>query len=262
MDGLRSLFHVFFNPAGIADSFPEILRVGLPNTLILASLTIVFSVSWGLIVALALISSKPYLRIPARIYVDVLRGLPGLLTIALIGFGLPISGIRPFGRNVFAYAILALSLISGAYICEIFRSGIQSIERGQMDAARSLGLSHWKAMRYVVVPQGIRRVLPALSNQFIIIIKETSLVFVLGLLVSERELFSVASDRSLATGTQEALVAAGICYLALTIPLTYLVNWLDRRLREGNATRAGAGPGPTRDSRSEGMATVDEPQHG
>ena len=124
--------------------------------------------------------------------------------------------------------------MAGAYIGEIFRAGIQSVEKGQGEACRALGLTHTQSLRLVVIPQGVRRVLPALVNQFIGIIKDSSLVYFLGLVTSQRELFRIGEDDSVSTGNLSPLVATGLCYLLLTVPLTHLVNYIDKRLREGS----------------------------
>ena len=129
--------------------------------------------------------------------------------------------------------------MAAAYIGEIFRSGIQSVEAGQLEASRALGFSYSSSMRLVVVPQGVRRVLPALVNQFISLLKASSLVYFLGLVASQRELFQVGRDLNAQTGNLSPLVAAGLFYLMLTIPLTHLVNYIDARLRRGR-------PRPTR----------------
>ena len=123
--------------------------------------------------------------------------------------------------------------MAAAYIGEILRSGIQSVESGQLEASRALGFSYPSSMRLVVIPQGIRRVLPALVNQFISLLKASSLVYFLGLIASQRELFQVGRDLNAQTGNLSPLVAAGLFYLALTIPLTHLVNYIDRRLGRG-----------------------------
>jgi His/Glu/Gln/Arg/opine family amino acid ABC transporter permease subunit len=232
-DGLQRLWRTFFDIDQILGILPEMLMVGVPNTLLLAFVAVVIGTIIGLVVAMMLISRNAAIRVPARTFVDVFRGLPVILTIYLIGQGLPIAGIRIFGQSSYAYAAFALGLIEGAYISEIFRSGIQSVERGQMEASRSLGMSYFETMRWVIVPQGIRRVLPALTGQFIHIIKGSSLVYLLGLLPDQREIFSIASDASHISGTLSPMVAAGLVYLCLTIPLTYAVNAFDRRLRDG-----------------------------
>lgn len=233
--GIHNLLQTFFNWGEMRHVLPQLLSVGLLNTLILAVSAIISGTAIGLVLATLLVSRRVLLRFPARSFVDVFRGLPIIVTILLVGQGLPIAGIRPFGRSSYPYAVLALAIVSGAFIAEIFRSGIQSVERGQMEAARSLGLSHYQAMVQVVIPQGIRRVLPALANQFVAMVKDSSLVYLLGLLSSQRELFSIAQDATNNTGSLSPMVAAGIFYLALTVPLTHLVNVFDNRLRQGRS---------------------------
>lgn len=230
---MRDFFHTFFDFPEILGILPAILTEGLRNTLLIAGLAIVFGVVAGILLAMPLLSERRLVRLPARLYVDVFRGLPAIVTVSLVGVGLPAAGIRPFGRDPLGYAVLAIGLISAAYSAEIFRSGIQAVAVGQLHAARSLGMSYLTAMRVVVIPQGVRNVLPALAGQFIIDIKESALVYLLGLGVGQREIYFLAQERQAATYNSSALVAAGLCYLLLTIPLTYAVNLLDRRMREG-----------------------------
>jgi polar amino acid transport system substrate-binding protein len=139
-------------------------------------------------------------------------------------------------NNPYPLGIAALGLMAAAYIGEILRAGIQSVDPGQLEASRALGFSYSTAMRLVVVPQGIRRVLPALVNQFIALLKASALVYFLGLIANQRELFQVGRDLNAQTGNLSPLVAAGLFYLILTIPLTHLVNYIDTRLRRGRAT--------------------------
>lgn len=230
---MSEFLHTFFDPGELGRAFPALLTEGLRNTLLIAGLAIAFGVVAGVLLAVPLLSHRRFVRLPARVYVDVFRGLPAIVTVSLIGLGLPAAGIRPFGREPLGYAVLAIGLISAAYSAEIFRSGIQAVPAGQLNAARSLGMPYLLAMRVIVVPQGVRNVLPALAGQFIIDIKESALVYLLGLGVGQRELYFIAQERQAATYNSSALVAAGACYLILTIPLTYLVNRLDRRMRTG-----------------------------
>src|SRR4051812_23737969 len=217
----------------MADVLPNMVLVGLKNTLILAAASTVIGVVLGMILAVMGISQSRWLRIPARVYTDIFRGLPAIVTILLIGQGFARIGRDLFGPSPYPLGILALSLIAGAYIGEIFRSGIQSVERGQLDATRTLGLTYGQGMRLVVIPQGIRRVLPALVNQFIGNVKDSSLVYFLGLLASERELFRVGQDQAVVTGNLSPLLLAGLFYLIITVPLTHLVNYIDARMRVG-----------------------------
>lgn len=182
-------------------------------------------------------SSYLPVRLTSRVYVDVFRGLPAILTIYVIGQGLPLSGLTLFGDFTYGYAALAIGLIEGAYMSEIFRSGIQSVDRGQTEAARSLGLTAMRTMRRVVFPQGARRVLPALTGQFIIVIKSTALVYLLGLTSAQREMFAIAQDNAVLQANLSPLTAAGLIYLALTVPMSHLVNAWERRLREGPRAR-------------------------
>ena len=230
---LDNVLHSFFDLHSMAAVLPEVLAYGLRNTLVLALAATVIGILLGLVLAVMGVSGSRWLRVPARTYTDVFRGLPAILTILLIGQGLAPLTTQWFRGNPYPLGILALSLISSAYIGEIFRSGIQSIDPGQLKACRALGMSYPSAMRLVVVPQGIRRVLPALVNQFIAIVKDSSLVYFLGLLTTQRELFRVGQDAAVTTGNLSPLVTVGLCYLVITVPLTYLVNWTDHRLRTG-----------------------------
>ncbi len=233
MNWLENLRRSFLDWESMAEVLPNMIAVGLKNTIILAFASTVLGTIIGMILAVLGISHSKWLRIPARIYTDVFRGLPAIVTILLIGQGFARIGRDLFGPSPYPLGILALSLIAGAYIGEIFRSGIQSVERGQMDASRALSMSYGQGMRLVVIPQGVRRVLPALVNQFIGNVKDSSLVYFLGLLASERELFRVGQDAAVVTGNLSPLLLAGIFYLVITVPLTHFVNYIDYRLRTG-----------------------------
>ncbi|MCV7219670.1 ABC transporter substrate-binding protein/permease [Mycolicibacterium elephantis] len=214
-------------------AIPVLFSTGLPNTLILTICASVIGLVLGMVLAVAGISRHRLLRWPARVYTDIFRGLPEVVIILLIGLGLgPVVGDLT-GNNPFPLGIAALGLMAAAYVGEIFRSGIQSVEAGQLEASRALGFSYSASMRLVVVPQGVRRVLPALMNQFISLLKASSLVYFLGLVADQRELFQVGRDLNAQTGNLSPLVAAGLFYLALTVPLTHLVNHIDARLRRG-----------------------------
>ncbi|MGO1074613.1 amino acid ABC transporter permease/ATP-binding protein [Inquilinus sp. CA228] len=235
MDWLETLRRSFLDWDAMGEVLPMMIAVGLKNTLILAFASTVLGIAIGMTLAIMGISRSPWLRIPARIYTDVFRGLPAIVTILLIGQGLARAGRELFGPSPYPLGILALGLIAGAYIGEIFRSGIQSVDRGQMDACRALSMSYGQAMRLIIVPQGIRRVLPALVNQFIGNVKDSSLVYFLGLLASEREIFRIGQDQAVVTGNLSPLLLAGVFYLLVTVPLTHLVNLIDTRLRVGRS---------------------------
>ncbi|MDP9985846.1 MULTISPECIES: amino acid ABC transporter permease [Arthrobacter] len=233
MDWFNTIIRTFFDFGAMAEVLPQLLAVGLLNTLIISIAATVLGTVLGMVVAVMGISPSKWLRIPARIYTDLFRGLPAILTILLIGQGFARLSQSIFGPSPYPLGIIALSLIASAYIGEIFRAGILSVDKGQGEACRALGMSYAKSMALVVVPQGVRRVLPALVNQFIAIVKDSSLVYFLGLLVSERELFRVGQDAAVLSGNLSPLVAAGLFYLVITVPLTHLVNYFDNKFRTG-----------------------------
>jgi polar amino acid transport system permease protein len=238
MDWLNTIIRTFFDFGAMAEVLPQLLAVGLLNTLIISIAATVLGTVLGMVVAVMGISPSKWLRVPARIYTDLFRGLPAILTILLIGQGFARLSQSIFGPSPYPLGIIALSLIASGYIGEIFRAGILSVDKGQGEACRALGMSYAKSMALVVVPQGVRRVLPALVNQFIAIVKDSSLVYFLGLLVTERELFRVGQDAAVLSGNLSPLVAAGLLYLVITVPLTHLVNHFDNKFRPGRRRAA------------------------
>lgn len=235
---LEQLKDTFFDWSLYRKAFPDLIKTGLPNTLILALVSGVLGTLLGMLLAVMGISRTRWLRWPARVYTDIFRGLPAVVIILLIGLGVGPVVRNITGNNPYWLGAVALALLAAAYIGEIFRSGIQSVEPGQMEAARAIGFGYRQSMTLVVIPQGVRRVLPALMNQFIALIKDSSLIYFLGLLASQRELFAVGRDLNAQTGNLSPLVAAGLMYLVLTIPLTHLVNYIDRRMRTGKPAAA------------------------
>jgi len=233
MDLITILSRTFFDIPSMMDVLPQLLGTGLVNTIIISVAATVLGTLFGLILALMGISPSRWLRVPARLYTDLFRGLPSILTILLIGQGLARFSYQLFGPTPYPLGIFALSLIASAYMGEIFRSGIQSVEQGQMEACRALGMSYGRAMRLVIIPQGIRRVLPAIVNQFIAIIKDSSLVYLLGLMTGQRELFRVGQDAAVLSGNLSPLMLAALFYLVITVPLTHAVNYIDVRYRTG-----------------------------
>jgi polar amino acid transport system permease protein len=207
----------------------DILR-GAVNTIKLAALSEAFGIVLGLVVATFAVSKSRWLRLPAIAYVDVVRGLPLLMMLILVFFGLTFVGVT---LQPFTAAIVGLTINSSAYVAEIFRAGIQSVERGQMDAARSLGMPYATAMLFVIIPQAVRRVIPPLTNEFIALVKDTSLVTILGTTVADRELLTTARQTAASTFSATPYMAASIMYLVITLPLTRVVNALERRLRSG-----------------------------
>jgi His/Glu/Gln/Arg/opine family amino acid ABC transporter permease subunit len=204
---------------------------GAKNTLIMALGGEAGGIVLGLVLSLLALSSRRVVRAPARAYINFFRGTPLIWQLSFFYFGLFLAiGWNP---NPFVAAIIVFVLNTGAYAAEVFRAGIQSIERGQVEAARGLGMTYLQSMRYVVVPQAIRRVIPPLMNEFVILIKDTALVLVLGLALNQLEIFSTAQELYSDTFSATPFIAAALGYLIVTLPLIGIVNYAERRLRSG-----------------------------
>jgi His/Glu/Gln/Arg/opine family amino acid ABC transporter permease subunit len=204
---------------------------GAKNTIFLAFIGEAGGVILGLVLAILVLSKRRVVRAPARTYINFFRGTPLLWQLSVFYFGLALGFRLPL--SAFQTAMLVFALNTGAYAAEVFRAGIQSIERGQMEAARSLGMSYLQSMRFAIVPQAVRRVIPPLMNEFVILIKDTSLILTLGLAESEFDLLTLARTGYAETFNATFYVAAAVGYLAVTLPLIRLVNMVERRLRSG-----------------------------
>jgi His/Glu/Gln/Arg/opine family amino acid ABC transporter permease subunit len=221
----------FFNLEQLEGLGTTFLR-GALNTVILAFAAELLGIIIGLTLAMLALSKRRVIRAPARLYINVFRATPLLWqllffsTVMVVGFGL-------FPRDPYPVAIIILGLNAGGYSAEIFRAGIQSVERGQLEAARSLGMSYGQSMRYAILPQAVRRVIPPLMNEFVILIKDTSLVAILGLTFIQRELLATGRDAVLETGNSTAYLGTALGYLVVTLPLIRLVTWAESKLRSG-----------------------------
>jgi polar amino acid transport system permease protein len=253
MDFIFNYYFDFKNYV-FADGHFDQLMDGFWFTIKLSLLGGGLSLAWGLVLAV-LRQSRTRAMTPIRwlaiAYIDVFRGIPLLLVLLLVSgvsvFGAPIGGeilprdlVSPtwLGQpSPFWYGIAALTLTYGAYMAEVYRAGIEAVPRGQMEAARSLGMSHSHAMRYVIVPQAVRKVIPPLLNDFIALMKDTSLVAFLGLV----ELTQAGRDIQAESYNGSALVFGAILYLLLTLPLARLVDYLIAR--EQRRTQRGDGGG-------------------
>ncbi|MFN2388145.1 MAG: amino acid ABC transporter permease [Actinomycetota bacterium] len=220
-------FLSFQQPSKQVDAF----LLGARNTVILALTSEFFGILLGLVLALFAISKRAVVRAPARAYINFFRGTPLLWQLTFVGSALPLA--LGLDISVYTAGIIALSLNMGAYSAEVFRAGIQSVERGQLEAARGLGMSYMQAMRYAVVPQAVRRVIPPLMNEFVILVKDTSLVLFLGLATNERELMSVGSQGYGNTFNATFFIYTALGYLAICLPAIRLVNAVERRMRSG-----------------------------
>ena len=202
--------------------FLTTLLGGWPETVKVAIASLLFALVFGLVVALLRLSRWRLIRIPTTAYVEFFRGTPALVQLFVIYFGFPDIGYQPSPLQA---AIVGLGLNGSAYISEIYRAGIESIHRGQMEAALSLGMTPARAMRYIVLPQAMRTMLPPITTFAIVLLKDTAIVWTIGVL----EIMALA--RQLVTATLQANVVylmAGAIYLCMTIPMARIAARLER----------------------------------
>lgn len=205
--------------------FPQILD-GLGITFGTFAVTLVLSLPLGALISLGRVSKNKAVSGILGVYTWVLRGTPLLLQMFLIFFGLPAIGIQLFGRMRLPYVYFAFVLNYAAYFAEIFRSGIQSVERGQLEAARLLGYKGWRLNLKIVLPQVIKRTLPSIGNEIITLIKDTSLVYALGL----AEIFKIARSISTRDVTITPYIVVGVIYLVITAVITKLLNMAEKKV--------------------------------
>lgn len=207
----------------IFDSMPFLLQ-GAGTTVLITIFSLLLGLIIGLFMGIGRISKNPIARIPATIYVQFLRGTPLLVQIFILYFGLP-SALN-INLNPYVAGILALGLNSGAYVAEIVRSGIQSIEPGQMEAARSLGMTHTMAMSLVILPQAVRRILPPIGNEFVLLLKDSSLVSVIAL---PELLFNGKLIASRTYDYFSMYIGVALVYLVLTWGASQIMGYIERR---------------------------------
>ena len=225
-----SLAEDFADPAIIAGMFPDVLLTALKNTILYTSSGFLFGLALGLVLALMRLSSVGPYRWMATIVIEFFRGLPALVVFIALSVGVPIAfpGREIPGGN-FGIATLALGLVGGAYMAETIRAGIQAVPKGQMEAARSLGMSHTRAMVSVVVPQAFRIILPPLTNELILLTKDSSLVYLLGYTTATIELTSFGREVLNQEKSMTPLMVISISYLLITVPLSLVVRRMEAR---------------------------------
>lgn len=222
----------FFNPDAARDilaTFPTALR----NTVVYTAAAFAVGLGLGIVLALMKLSSvRPY-RWIATVYIEFFRGIPALLVVIAFGFAVPVAlGVSI--DSLVLKAALALGMVSAAYIAETLRAGLQAVPRGQVEAARSLGMSSGRTLVTIVIPQAFRIVLPPMTNELILTTKDTSLIFLLGLMPSQFDLTYIGRDAlNSANGGLTGLFVAGGGYLIITIPLGLLARWLEARTGKG-----------------------------
>jgi polar amino acid transport system permease protein len=234
--GWLEVRRAFLNGRFFAESFPGILEKFLINVLAFC-----VAEAFILVVALfiAVLRSLPGpvffpIRVMAIVYTDLFRGIPTILVIYILGFGAPALQLQGVPESAFFWGIVALVLVYSAYVAEVYRAGIESVHPSQLAAARSLGLTRWKALRFVVIPQAVRRVIPPLLNDFIGLQKDTALLALVGVL----ETFRRSQVDVAGTFNFTPYLATAMLFVLITIPMARLTDWLVGRER---ARRQAAG---------------------
>lgn len=213
--------------------------IGAKNTVLLALIAVVIGAALGLLLAICRISKSRLLRFVSTAYVEFVRGTPLLVQLFIIYYGLQAVGIRfpdipvmtailDINFSDFMSGVITMGLNSAAYVCEIFRSGIQSVDKGQMEAGRSLGLSYGQTLQKIIVPQAIRNVLPALGNEFVVVIKESSIVSIIGI---ADLMYKANTVRGNTFQPFEPLLVAALVYFLLTFTLSKLLAYIEKRMR-------------------------------
>jgi polar amino acid transport system permease protein len=241
----RFVFH-FANVEFLRGAGDEFVRASF-NTILLAFVGETGGITLGLLLSVLVLSKRAVVRAPARVYINFFRGTPLIWQLSIFWFGLSLGlgfrfpDIRAGALHLsptYLAAMVVFVLNTGAYAAEVFRAGIQSIERGQMEAARGLGMTYLQSMRYAIVPQAVRRVIPPLMNEFVILIKDTALVSTLGLTAENYEIYTYAREGYSATANATFFTVAAAAYLTVTLPLIRAVNAVEKRLRSGLVTVA------------------------
>lgn len=228
--GWPAIHHAFFDGTEFAASFPYVVRhFGADVFMFVVAELLVLPLAL-MIAVLRSLRGPAFapLRWMAIAYVDIFRGIPTILVIVVLGFGMPGLGLAGVPSSKIFWGIVSLTLVYSAYVAEVYRAGIESIHPSQVAAARSLGLSRMRTMRFVVLPQAIRNVIPPLLNDFIGMQKDAALVSVIG----ASEALRAAQIESAATFNFTPYLAVALLFLLITIPMTRLVDWLIARERK------------------------------
>ncbi|MGW3286642.1 amino acid ABC transporter permease [Streptomyces sp. NPDC001002] len=213
--------------------FPDVITLALKNTVLYTLSGFVVGLALGMLIALMRLSSVGPYRWVAGVYIEIFRGLPALLIFIFIGVAVPLAfpGTEIVG-GTYGKVALALGLVAAAYMAETIRAGIQAVPKGQLEAARSLGFSPARAMISIVIPQAFRIILPPLTNELVLLFKDSSLVLFLGVTLEERELSKYGRDLASQTANSTPILVAGLCYLLVTIPLGFVVRRMEAKAQE------------------------------
>jgi polar amino acid transport system permease protein len=220
----------FLNGDVLPKLFPELISVALKNTLIYTAGAFVFGLLLGLVLALMRLSPVGPYRWLATLFIEFFRGVPALIVFIAFQYGIPTAFPgRQLPGGTFGTVTVALGLVGAAYMAETIRAGIQAVPKGQLEAARSLGMPQGRAMISIVIPQAFRIILPPLTNELILLTKDSSLVYVLGLSLTTEELTQFGREGLSTYVNLTPLFAAAMCYLIITIPLSIVVRRMEAR---------------------------------
>jgi polar amino acid transport system permease protein len=220
----------FFNAEFAREMFPDVITVALKNTLLYTACGFTFGLALGLVLGLMRLSSVGPYRWMSTAFIEFFRGVPALVVFLALSVGVPTAfpGYSVPG-DVLGTATLALGLVGGAYMAETIRAGIQAVPKGQTEAARSLGMSGSRAMISIIIPQAFRIILPPLTNELILLTKDSSLVYLLGYTASTVELTSFGRQALNQDKNMTPLVVISVCYLFITVPLSIVVRRMEAR---------------------------------
>lgn len=224
------LKQAFFRTDIIESMFPTVIVIALRNTVVYTLAAFAFGLVFGTVLALMRLSRVAPYRWVATAYIELFRGLPALLVLFLVGYGIPIAfPDREIPGGVVGQVAIGLGLTASAYMAETIRAGIQAVPKGQLEAARTLGMSHFTAMRTIVIPQAFRIVIPPLTNELILLTKDSSLAYVLGVTAQSIEITKYGRDTLNDMVNATPLLVAGFTYLLITLPLSQVVRRLELR---------------------------------
>lgn len=223
----------FFRIDIATEMFPQVLTRFAVNTLLYTFAAFAFGLLLALILALMRLSPVGPYRWMATAYIELFRSVPALVTILIINFGVPLAFGRRIPGGLFGIAAVGLGMVAAAYMAETIRAGIEAVPKGQVEAARSLGMRPSQAMFSIVLPQAFRIIIPPMTNEFVLLIKDTSLLFVVGTTPLTRELTKFSRDTMQFNGNATPMVVAAFIYMVITLPLTYLVRRLEVRGARG-----------------------------
>ncbi|ACU40780.1 amino acid ABC transporter permease [Actinosynnema pretiosum subsp. pretiosum] len=230
----------FFDVETAKEMFPEVITTALVNTVVYTALGFAVGLVAGLVLALMKLSSVGPYRWIATIYIEFFRGVPALLVFVALSVAVPLAFGLKF--DIYSTAAIALGVVGAAYIAETIRAGIKAVPKGQLEAARSLGMSQGRTTVTVVIPQAFRIILPPLTNELIMLTKDSSLISIIGLIATQRELTKYGREVLSQSPTVTPLLIAGLCYLIITLPLGYLSRWMETRGAGGSRSKKVSSP--------------------